>query len=70
MIVTDVLKAIDEKRSPVVLTERRQHLAYLADQLSSKIQNVIVLKGGMGAKQIRLLKEKLVSIPDDEDRVI
>lgn len=70
MIITDVLKAIEEKRSPVVLTERRQHLAYLADQLSPKIQNVIVLKGGMGAKQIRLLKEQLANTPDDEDRVI
>ena len=70
MIINDVLQAIKENRSPVVLTERRQHLTYLADQLSPKIKNVIVLKGGMGAKQIRLLKERLASIPDDEERVI
>ena len=70
MIVNDVLQAIKENRSPVVLTERRQHLTYLADQLSPKIKNVIVLKGGMGAKQIRSLKESLASIPDDEERVI
>ena len=35
MIVTDVLNAINEKRSPVVLTERVQHLTYLTDRLSS-----------------------------------
>jgi len=70
MIITDVLHAISEKRSPVVLTERRQHLAYLTDQLSSKIQNVFVLKGGMGSKEIRLLKERLASIPVDEERLI
>ena len=70
MIVNDVLQAIKENRSPVVLTERRQHLTYLADQLSPNIKNVIVLKGGMGAKQIRSLKESLASIPDDEERVI
>lgn len=70
MIITDVLQAMSEKRSPVILTERRQHLAYLADRLSSKIQNVIVFKGGMGSKRIRLLKERLESIPDDEERLI
>ncbi len=70
MIITDVLQAISEKRSPVILTERRQHLAYLADQLSSKIRNVIVLKGGMGSKQVRSLIERLANIPDDEERII
>ena len=70
LIIADVLKAIREKRSPVILTERRQHLEYLADKLSAKVQNVIVMKGGMGAKQTRLLKEQLASISDDEERVI
>lgn len=70
LIITDVLKAIGEKRSPVILTERRQHLEYLTDKLSSQVQNVIVMKGGMGAKQTRLLKERLANIPDDEERVI
>lgn len=70
MIIKDVTRSIRENRSPVVLTERLQHLTYLADQLSPKIRNVIVLKGGMGTKQIRLLKERLTNIPDDEERVI
>jgi len=70
LIITDVLHTISENRSPVVLTERRQHLAYLADQLSSKIQNVLVFQGGMGSKKIRLLKERLANIPDDEERLI
>jgi superfamily II DNA or RNA helicase len=64
------LHAISEKRSPVGWTERRQHLTYLADQLPSKIQNVFVLKGGMGSKKIRLLKERLACIPDNEERLI
>ncbi|MEW6716677.1 MAG: DEAD/DEAH box helicase family protein [Chloroflexota bacterium] len=70
MIITDVLNAINEKRSPVVLTERRQHLTYLADRQSSKVQNVFVFRGGMGTKKIQLLKEKLASIPNDEERLI
>ena len=52
MIVTDVLNAINDKRSPVVLTERVQHLTYLADRLSAKVQNVFVFQGGMGVKKI------------------
>ena len=70
LIITDVLKAIGKKRSPVILTERRQHLVYLADKLSSKVQNIVVMKGGMGAKQTRLLKEQLASISDADERVI
>jgi len=70
LIIADVLKVIGEKRSPVVLTERRQHLEYLADKLSAKVLNVIVMKGGMGAKQTRLLKEQLASISEDDERVI
>jgi superfamily II DNA or RNA helicase len=70
MIVTDVLNAINAKRSPVVLTERVQHLTYLADQLSPQVQNVFVFQGGMGAKKIQLLKEQLANLPDEEERLI
>ena len=70
MIVTDVLNAINEKRSPVVLTERVQHLIYLTARLSSHIQNVFVFQGGMGAKKIRVLREQLANLPDDEERLI
>jgi superfamily II DNA or RNA helicase len=70
IIVTDVLNAINDKRSPIVLTERVQHLTYLADQLSPQVQNVFVFQGGMGAKKIRLLKEQLANLPDSEERLI
>lgn len=70
MIVEDVLTAIAANRSPVVLTERTKHLSLLAERLSGVVRNVIVMKGGMGRKQRRLLAEKLLAIPDDEQRVI
>jgi superfamily II DNA or RNA helicase len=70
MIVEDVLAAVGANRSPVVLTERTEHLALLADRLCGLIRNVVVMKGGMGQKQRRLLAEKLLSISDDEQRVI
>jgi superfamily II DNA or RNA helicase len=70
LIVEDVLAAVRANRSPVLLTERREHLAFLHDRLSPLVRNLIVMKGGMGKKQRRLLAERIASIPDDEERVI
>lgn len=70
MIIEDVLAAVASHRSPVVLTERTNHLDLLADRLGGLVSNVIVMKGGMGQKQRRLLAERLLAIPDDEQRVI
>jgi len=70
MIIEDVIKAIKAKRSPILLTERKEHLAFLADCLSPMVKNVIVLKGGMGQKQRRLIAERMNEIPETEERVI
>ncbi len=70
MIVRDVLDVLVAKRSPVLLTERKEHLDFLANELSSQIRNVIVLKGGMGKKQRSKVQERIASIPDDEERII
>ena len=70
MIIEDIIKVIKAKRSPILLTERKEHLALLADCLSSMVKNVIVLKGGMGQKQRRLIAERINKIPEQEERVI
>ncbi len=70
MIIEDVIKAIKAKRSPILLTERKEHLAFLADCLSTTVKNVIVLKGGMGQKQRRLIAERINEISETEERVI
>ncbi len=41
IIVEDVVAAVQEKRTPVVLTERREHLETLAHLLSPHIPNVL-----------------------------
>ena len=38
--------------------------------LSSKVENVLVMKGGMGKKQRQLLSERMREIADDQERVI
>ena len=70
MIVDDAIHAVDEGRSPVVLTERRDHMNTLAVLFSGKVKNLIVLAGGMGKKQIRAIAEKMACIPANEDRLI
>jgi superfamily II DNA or RNA helicase len=70
MIIRDVLDAIKDGRSPVVLTERREHLEHLAGRLNPIIRNVVVMKGGASKKQRKLIAETMSQIPDDAERLI
>ncbi|MEI8132207.1 MAG: DEAD/DEAH box helicase family protein, partial [Leptolinea sp.] len=70
MIVDDVVEAVHTGRSPVLLTERREHLTYFADTLVDKVKNIIVLSGGMGRKQRVFLMDQLRGIPEDDERLI
>jgi len=70
VILDDVVAAVEQGRSPVVITERKEHLEFLAGELSKAIRNVIVLKGGMSARQRKATAEELAAIPDEEERVI
>ena len=70
LIVEDVLAAVEEGRSPVILTDRKEHVEGLEGLLNGKVAHVLVLTGGMGAKTSREMLEKLRSIPDAEERVV
>lgn len=70
MIINDVIQALEEGRSPILLTERRGHLEYLAERLGRVARNLVVLQGGMGAKRRRMAAEMLASIPDAEERLV
>jgi superfamily II DNA or RNA helicase len=70
LIFDDVLSALEAGRSPVIITERKDHVAELADRLSRFAKNVIVLRGGMGAREHREAIQALTNVPDDEERVL
>jgi superfamily II DNA or RNA helicase len=70
MIFHDILTALELGRSPVVITERKDHLQTIAERLVKFAKNVVVLKGGMKAKERKRATEALESIPDGEERVI
>ncbi len=69
MIFDDLLKALDQGRSPILLAERTAHVEYFENRLKNFAKNVIVLRGGMGKKQREALREKIAAIPDFEERV-
>jgi superfamily II DNA or RNA helicase len=70
LIFDDILKALEAGRSPVVITERKDHLDLLAGRLSKFAKNVVVLCGGMGIRKSRAVTNLLAAIPDREERVL
>ena len=69
LIFDDVLKSLEAKRSPIVLTERKDHLDYLRDRFSPFVRNLAVLRGGMSAAE-RKAAEAALRVPDDQERLI
>ena len=69
-ICDDVVQAIEEGRSPLVLTERNEHLDSLAERLSPRVQHLVVLRGGMSKKEIRDVTIRLSAIPEHESRLL
>jgi superfamily II DNA or RNA helicase len=70
LILKDVIDALVGGRSPIVLTERKDHLEYLAARLHSFTKHLIVLRGGMGAKGRREAFEQLARVPEGEERLV
>jgi superfamily II DNA or RNA helicase len=70
LIIDDVISAVDRKRTPLVLTERKEHLALLEDRLSHFVKHLIVLKGGIRQKKRQQIAEEMKSIPENEERLI
>jgi hypothetical protein len=65
-----VERTIEEGRSPILLTERKDHLQFFAERLESFVRHVVVLQGGMSRKERRARGAQLDSIPDNEERLV
>lgn len=70
LILDDVIAVLEEGRSPILLTERKDHVEYFADALQSVVRHIVVLRGGMSAKKRHEAAEQLAAIPDDEERLV
>ncbi len=70
LICQEIVQAVRDRRSPIVLTERNDHLDKLIKALAPEIKHVVVLRGGMGRKEIANTRAQLAAIPDDEERLL
>jgi hypothetical protein len=70
LIFDDVLKALDEGRSPIVLTERVDHIDELKRKFNNFVKNLVVLTGGKSKKVEKEALKKLENVPDNEERLI
>jgi len=70
LIFNDLLCALKDGCSPLLLTERTEHVDEFAERLKGFAKNVIVLKGGTGKKQRKELTQQIASIPDGEERLL
>lgn len=70
IILDDIRQTLAEGRSPILLTERKDHLEFFAENLRETVRHMVVLHGGMGTKKRRAVMDQLAAIPDDEERLI
>ncbi len=69
LIFDDVLQALEVGRSPVVLTERRDHLELLQARFKGFVRNLVVLRGGMTSAE-RREADTTMRAAEGEERLI
>ena len=70
LIADDVIEALNEGRTPIILTERREHIEVLKSLLAGKCENIITLFGNTSQKEKRETLRKLEAIPKAEKLLI
>lgn len=70
LICEDIMDSVRQGRSPLVLTERTDHLALLEQRLAGVIRHLIVLRGGMGKKKLQAALAQLAAVPENEERAV
>ena len=70
LIVEDICKAVNTRRTPIILTNRTAHVSVLAEKLKATIKNVISLTGAGTTREKREAMQRLQTIPDSEQLVI
>lgn len=70
LIVADTLSLLEQGRSPIVLTERRDHLDRLAERLSAHVPGLVTLHGDVTPRRRRDALARLAQLPSDQPRLI
>lgn len=61
---------MENGRTPIIITERTEHIEILKDILLGKCENIITLMGKISVKEKRQTMEKLSNITDGEKLII
>jgi superfamily II DNA or RNA helicase/very-short-patch-repair endonuclease len=69
-ICEDVIDSVRNGRSPLILTERNDHLDRFEKELATRVDHVVVLRAGVGKKQRQAVNDRLAAIPRHEGRVL
>ena len=69
-ICDDVVESVNNGRSPLVLTERNDHLDRIENGLVGNVRHLVVLRAGMGKKQRQAVVDRLAAVPREDARVI
>ena len=70
LILDDIIGSLEAGRSPIVLTERKDHLDFLAGRLRGFTKRLVVLRGGVTAKKRREALVALDAIPHGDERLV
>jgi superfamily II DNA or RNA helicase len=70
VILQDIAAAHAQGREILILSERIDHLALLADSLGAYTDYLFVLKGGLGKKQLKTIMEHIQNVPSGSNRII
>ena len=70
LIINDVIESFNLGSTPLVLTERVEHLNILSNMLSTYTDRIVVLKGGMKNTQRNLAIDMIKSFSKDEQFII
>lgn len=69
LIFDDVLKSLEAGRTPILLTERKDHLEHLRQRFAPFVKNLVVLRGGMSATD-RRAAEDIMRASAEQERLI
>ena len=70
LILNDIIQSLEDGRSPIVLTERKDHLDILAERLRGFTRHLVVLRGGASAKKRQEVLAELKAIRATEERLV
>jgi superfamily II DNA or RNA helicase len=70
LILADVLQALANGRVPLLLTERKDHLDFFAERLWDLVPHLLVLRGGMGARERKVASDRLATTPSEHRLVL